>query len=130
MVANCPEHNGPRVPKSTRSRFHGFAPTTVYQELELFRHVPPNATTISDVLTAFGLADTDMDTLVDNLFGTTTVNQLLTDLGLNTVTIDGLLTELGLADVAILDTDIGDFFGFIPALLNGLPQQIAQALGA
>lgn len=90
----------------------------------------PTDTTVSDLLSTLPWGTTDLDTLATSLLGSTTVDSLLTDLGLTNTIIDDVLTQLGVAGIQVLNTDIGDFFGIVPALLNGLPEQIAQALGA
>lgn len=112
-------------------------------------------TTVASMLDDSGLGPQHLDTLFDQLFGTATVGSMLTDAGigdlslnelvgqlLGDATVDSLLgdwgnqtinqiiDELGLGDLQILNANIGELFGSLPYLFNGLAEQIAEALGA
>lgn len=99
------------------------------QDLSGLLRSVPNDTTVSDLLAGLTWGNTDLDTIATGFFGTATVNSVLADLGLTNTTVSEILTGWGVADVGILNPDVGEFFGLVPALLNGLPEQIAQALG-
>ncbi len=81
---------------------------------------------VSQLLQDAGLGDMDLDTLVSNLLGDTTLDSLLGDLGFGNISLEDLLNDLGLSDLA--NVHVGDFFGSIPYLFYGLPEQIAAVL--
>lgn len=84
-------------------------------------------TTVHDGLIDLGLGAQTLNELIDSLFGASTVSSLLGDFG--TQTLDELLTSLGLGDLSVINAQIEEFFGSMAYWLDGLPNQIAEILG-
>ena len=85
-------------------------------------------TTLAAMLSDAGIGDVELSTLISQLLGGLTVEALLGDLG--HLTINEILDDLGLADLQLVNANVGEFFGSVPYLFNGLTEQLAQALGA
>ena len=85
-------------------------------------------TYIGDILNDLGLNNVHLDDVINDLLGGTTLGSVLDDLGVSGATIDTVLSSLGLTDVDVFGASIGDFYGLLPDLLLGVPQQIAAAL--
>lgn len=84
--------------------------------------------TVHDGLIDLGLGDQTLNELIDSLFGDSTVSSLLGDFG--TQTVDELLAAMGLGDLSLINAQIEEFFGSMAYFLDGLPNQIAEVLGA
>lgn len=76
---------------------------------------------------ALGLGDQTLNELIDSLFGTSTVSALLGDFG--TQTVDELLTSMGLGDMTVINAQISEFWGSMSYWLDGLGDQITAVLG-
>lgn len=83
-------------------------------------------TTIADTMISLGLGDQTLNELIDSLFGSSTVSSLLGDFG--TQTVDELLTSLGIADMTVINAQIGEFWGSMSYWLDGLGDQITAVL--
>ncbi len=97
------------------------------QHLDSFFDQIFGTATVASMLTDAGIGDVDLNTLVSQMLGGMTVDSLLGDLGNQTV--NQILDQLGLADMSVINANIGEFFGSLPYMFNGLAEQLAQALG-
>lgn len=83
---------------------------------------------VNSVLTSLGLDTVHLNDVVSDLLGGTTIGEVLDDLGISDATITNILGSLGLNDTDVVGILAGNFYGLLPQLFQGIPQQIADAL--